>query len=113
MSGRREWWQDFFHGPWGELQAEGYPPEKTKAEVDFLITALGLSEGHSVLDLACGIGRHSIELATRGIKVTGLDYNESALALAGTLAKSADVQPRFVQRDMRDLDFSQEFDAAF
>jgi SAM-dependent methyltransferase len=113
MSGKREWWEDFFLGPWGELQARGYPPEKTTAEADFLIAVLGLGEGHSVLDLACGIGRHSIELSVRGMDVTGVDFNNNALALAEETARSRNVQPRFVLKDMRHLDWHQHFDAAF
>jgi SAM-dependent methyltransferase len=108
-----EWWEDFFHGPWGDLQSRGYPPEKTSAEVDFLIAALDISSGQHVLDLACGIGRHSIELAARGMEVTGIDFNGSALALAERAATARSVTPRFVQRDMRNLDWSRQFDAAF
>lgn len=113
MSGKREWWEDFFLGPWGELQARGYPAERTSAEADFLIAVLGLGTGQSVLDLACGIGRHSIELSLRGMDVTGVDFNNTALALAKETARSRNVQPRFVQKDMRHLDWHQEFNAAF
>jgi ubiquinone/menaquinone biosynthesis C-methylase UbiE len=113
MSGKPEWWEDFFLGPWGELQARGYPAERTSGEADFLIAVLGLGAGQSVLDVACGIGRHSIELSLRGMDVTGVDFNNTALALAEETARSRNVQPRFVQRDMRHLDWHQEFNAAF
>lgn len=113
MSDKPEWWEEFFRGPWGELQARGYPLERTRAEADFLVSTLGLVAGHSVLDLACGIGRHSIELAGRGIGVTGLDFNESAIDLAREAAAAAGVAPRFVVADMRDLNEQEAFDAAY
>ena len=46
--------------------------EQTRAEVDQLITLLKLGSGVHVLDLCCGIGRHSLEFARRGFMVTGL-----------------------------------------
>ena len=104
MNKTREWWEDFFPGPWGDLQAQGYPQEKTHAEVDFLVAALELSEGDRVLDLACGIGRHTVELAIRGFDATGLDFNGAALALAQKAASEHGVSPRFVCRDMRQHD---------
>ena len=40
---------------------------------------LGPGEGLRALDLACGTGRHSIALATRGWSVTAVDFSEAAL----------------------------------
>ena len=47
--------------------------EDTKKQVDFLIEKLKLCGDERVLDLACGFGRHSLELAGRGFDVTGID----------------------------------------
>ena len=47
--------------------------EDTKKEVDFLIDQLKLQGNERILDLACGYGRHSLELARRGYDVTGID----------------------------------------
>jgi len=44
----------------------------TIAEVDFLVGELGLTSGSAVLDVGCGTGRHSIELAKRGFTMTGV-----------------------------------------
>ena len=111
MSGSREWWEDFFRGSWGEFQAQAFPPEKTGSEVDFLVSALKLNAGDSVLDLACGIGRHSVELAARGMDVTGLDFNRAVLEVAEKAAKERGVSPRFIELDMRELAGSQLYDA--
>lgn len=111
MSARREWWEDFFHGPWGELQAEGYPAERTAAETDFMMAALGLQAGDRVLDLACGIGRHSVALAERGLSVTGVDFNAGALAIAERTAAERGAAVRLIESDMRAIAFEREFDA--
>ena len=46
--------------------------EDIKNEVDFLIDQLKLQGNEKILDLACGYGRHSLELARRGYDVTGI-----------------------------------------
>ena len=42
MSEPAPWWETFFSGPWGEHQAQGYPAERTRAETDFIVSALAL-----------------------------------------------------------------------
>jgi ubiquinone/menaquinone biosynthesis C-methylase UbiE len=74
--------------------------------------ALRLKKGASVLDLCCGIGRHSVALAALGMKVTGLDLNGSYLSRARSRARRAGVKVRFIKGDMRNLDFTAEFNAA-
>lgn len=113
MPAKSEWWEDFFRGPWSELQKQGYPEARTCAETDFLVTALALEPGQRVLDLACGNGRHSIELAKRGMTVTGVDFNASALAIASRNAAESGVAVTFVETDMRAIDYAGTFDAAF
>lgn len=113
MSTTREWWTDFFHGTWGEWQAHGHSPEQTRTEVDFLMSSLGIEAGDRVLDLACGIGRHSVELAARGLEVVGVDFNASALSIAEQTASERGLAASFFHRDMRDLVWTEEFDAAF
>lgn len=105
------WWSAFFRGPWEHLQLPGYPEERTRAEVDFMISALELQPGARVLDIPCGEGRHSIELARRGFRVIGLDFNPNAVAAAMKRAAEAGVEPFFLTGDMRDLDASEEYDA--
>jgi 2-polyprenyl-3-methyl-5-hydroxy-6-metoxy-1,4-benzoquinol methylase len=113
VQARHEWWEDFFGGPWGELQAQGYPEARTHAETDFLVTALALVPGQQVLDLACGNGRHSIEMARRGMTVTGVDFNRNALATASRKAAENGVDVSFVEADMRAVEYEGTFDAAF
>jgi SAM-dependent methyltransferase len=55
------------------------------------------------LDLGCGGGLWSIELARRGWQVTGVDVVPKALRTARERASKAGVEVRFVQGDITEL----------
>jgi cyclopropane fatty-acyl-phospholipid synthase-like methyltransferase len=59
-------------------------PEQTRAEVDFLVKLLGGAPKARVLDVPCGNGRHSLELAARGRRMTGVDLAEEFIEEART-----------------------------
>jgi SAM-dependent methyltransferase len=84
----------------------------TKNEVDFLVELLGLPAEARVLDVGCGAGRHSIELARRGFAPTGVDISRGLIDVAAGAAAAANVQANFVVGDARHLEFDSEFDAA-
>jgi 2-polyprenyl-3-methyl-5-hydroxy-6-metoxy-1,4-benzoquinol methylase len=75
----------------------------TVQEVDFLIEELGAVIGSAILDIGCGAGRHSIELAKSGYVVTGIDVSPTMLAKARLRAKQSDVQLTLLEGDMLDL----------
>ena len=81
----------------------------TVQEVDFLVDALDLTPGKRVLDAGCGPGRHSLELGRRGISVVGVDASPEFVALAR--AEAGDLPVAFVEADVGDLSFRDEFDA--
>ena len=81
----------------------------TTQEVDFVADALALKPGDRVLDVGCGPGRHSHELARRGILVHGIDISQRFIDLAAHDAPSG---ARFERLDARSLPFRDEFDAA-
>lgn len=108
----KPWWESFFRGPWEQIQLPGYPEERTSNEVSFIEEALGLSGGERILDVPCGEGRHSIELARRGYRPTGVDFNRNAIAAAEQRASDSGVAVDFSCADMRKLDYLEEFDAA-
>lgn len=70
------WYEDFFHGVALDLWRKAITPEQTKHEADFLVTALDCEPGAHLLDVPCGNGRLSFELAKRGYLVTGLDISQ-------------------------------------
>lgn len=85
--------------------------QDTDQQVDFLKRVLGLTADERILDLACGHGRHAIALAQRGYRVTGQDTNDFFLEKARQDAEAAGVDVTWVKRDMRDIPFTDEFDA--
>jgi SAM-dependent methyltransferase len=108
-----DWWTDFFTNAWPRMQAGGYPPERTLAECDRIERILALAKGARVLDIPCGIGRHSVELAKRGYRMTGVDFQGDFIEEAKESAASAGVGPEFVVSDMRNFSSPEPFDAAF
>lgn len=84
--------------------------EYTKEEVDFVIEALQLRGNERILDLACGFGRHSLELAHRGYSVVGVDITEEYIKEAQRLAKESQLEIDFICADLRGVLFNAEFD---
>lgn len=80
----------------------------TTQEIDFVVGALGLEAGDRVLDVGCGPGRHSHELARRGIVVHGIDISQRFIDLA---TQDAPPGATFERLDARSLPFREEFDA--
>jgi len=107
------WYETFFDENWLTISSQTHPPEKSAAEVDFLVDELGLQAGQTVLDLPCGHGRHSVELARRGLRVVGVDLNEEPLERAYWAAREAGVKVDLRRIDMREIQFREEFDAVF
>ncbi len=105
------WWEEFFDEHYLDLYEPYLTPERTAREVEGVSQILGLPRGAKVLDLCCGHGRHTIPLATAGYQVTGLDLSEVFLRRARRDAAAASVAVIWVQRDMRDIPFQNEFDA--
>ncbi len=75
----------------------------TKQEVEFIEKELDLSAGSSILDLGCGAGRHSIELAQHGFHVTGIDISEKMLEEAGKRAFDRETSVDFIRCDLLSL----------
>ncbi len=117
------WWSEEygFFGDFymeGDASKEGYLIEKkqnlnerTEVEVDGVIKLLSITDGAEILDCPCGYGRHSIELARRGFKVTGSDINFTHLSKAESTADAQDIKVTFNKESMLDLKYSSQFDA--
>lgn len=106
------WYRGFFDREWLEFRDETTPDERTQKEVDFVLEALALEPRARILDVACGHGRHSLELARRGFRVTGLDLSGPSVELAGAAAADEGLDAEFVVADMREIPFDGPFDAA-
>jgi SAM-dependent methyltransferase len=87
--------------------------EQTLREVDFIESSLGIPKGGEVLDVACGYGRHAIELVQRGLAVTGLDLSLPLLIRAADESQRRAVSVNFVHTDMREMSFERQFAGAY
>jgi SAM-dependent methyltransferase len=90
--------------------------EERWAEVPGVVDAIeGLlrpAPGAAVLDACCGPGRHSLELASRGYRVTGIDITEAYLEAARESAAGLGLAPRFIRADLRSFSPDRSFDFA-
>ncbi|NOU64712.1 methyltransferase domain-containing protein [Paenibacillus sp. LMG 31461] len=78
-------------------------------EVKKMMNWLELKQGARLLDLCCGMGRHSLALSELGYTVTGVDLSEVLLQEAVKLGGEAQV--KWIHGDMRDVPLSEPFDA--
>ncbi len=83
----------------------------TAEEIDQIIELLDIQKGAKILDLCCGVGRHSLELALRGYSIVGVDLTEEYLAEARKQAGSEGLNIEFVRNDMRRFCLLESFDA--
>jgi ubiquinone/menaquinone biosynthesis C-methylase UbiE len=83
----------------------------TFIEINRLFRLLGdVPAGGNVLDLCCGIGRHSLELARKGFQVTGVDITQPYLDSAAESADRQGLSVEFVHDDMRHFCRPDSFD---
>ncbi len=98
-----DWWRTLFNSVY--LKTDGDVVENdqnTAFEVDTIIRATGMEPNDRILDLCCGQGRHSIELARRGYtQVTGLDRSRYLVRLARQRARKLDLDVTFREGDAR------------
>ncbi len=113
MSGAREWWRTFFTGPWHELHARVFSSEETLADIHLLLKHLRIKPPARLLDVPCGDGRMTIELARRGYEVTGVDVSRKVVQAARQEARAAGVSVDIRCVDMRELPWRGKFEGVF
>jgi len=106
------WYEDFFKGLNCELWEKAVPEEWTKQEVDFLTQELGVLPGQALLDIPCGFGRHSVELAKRGFRMTGVDISETFITGLKKKTETENLSITTILHDVLTLELNQKFDGA-
>jgi SAM-dependent methyltransferase len=100
---------------WWRMHLEDDPTKRphahVKTQIDGVERFLALEARSRVLDLGCGSGRRTLELARRGHRVLGVDPDERALAAARSAAKGERLNVHFMKTDPREISYRGDFDA--
>ena len=107
---QNEW--EFFFDQHAPHYMDNTFTKNTQDEVEFIVAELKLPIGSHILDVWCGTGRHSIELARRGYKMTGVDISTGMLNEAQREADNAGVKIDLIHADASQFKSDREFDAA-
>jgi SAM-dependent methyltransferase len=85
----------------------------TEEEVRVIVELLKARLGDSILDVACGYGRHALLLAdSYGLRVTGIDISPGLIAAAKRFAAEKQLELDYEVRHARDLPWQNEFNLA-
>jgi D-alanine-D-alanine ligase len=102
-----DWWRRIFNSMYLKTDADVVEDKLiTKSEVDLFASLLHVSKDSMILDLACGQGRHSLELARQGFgNVYGLDRSHYLIRKAKTIMQQEQLKVNFKEGDARKLPF--------
>ena len=103
MSDRDHWFEDLASHMKDAYLRYSFTKGTTQ-EVDYILETTGAKVGSAFIDVGCGPGRHSLELARRGMQVTGIDVSQDFIDIAQRSAAAEYLSNANFQRlDARDL----------
>ena len=103
------WFSTWFDSPYYHILYKNRNEEEAQVFMDNVTHYLNMPENGTILDLACGKGRHSIYLNKLGYQVTGVDLSENSIAIAN---ESSNESLQFKTHDMREP-MNKTYDAVF
>jgi SAM-dependent methyltransferase len=106
----KEWYKEWFNSPFYHKLYFERDEKEAQNFILRLLDRLNPSAGSRILDIACGRGRHSKFLASRGFDVTGIDLSFDSIDYAKQFEKE---NLHFYQHDMRMPMWINYFDYAF
>ncbi len=102
--------QDWYATAFDGMSADMAWTERTESEIKRALTMLRPKGGEQILDLGCGTGRHSLELVRHGFSVVGVEIGPELVEIARKDAAEQGLGAEFIQADLRELDYEEEFD---
>ena len=105
-----EWFKEWFNSPYYHILYTHRDVHEATRFLDHLIAYLKPASNVQMLDLACGRGRHSVYLHSKGFDVTGVDLSEESIRYAHDFEDSG---LRFFVHDMRQLLSANAYDIVF
>ncbi len=109
MTTKTAWFKTWFDTTYYHILYKHRNDEEAQHFMQQLIQYLKLNKTASILDLACGKGRHSVYLSSLGYQVTGLDLSKNSIAYASQFEED---NLKFAVHDMRET-YPYQFDAVF
>ena len=111
---KADWWRHLFNANY--LRTDGdvvKDDDITRNEVDIFLSAIEAETESSILDLCCGQGRHSLEIAKRGFtNIVGFDRSHYLIDRARKINKTSGMNVTFKEGDARKMPFPNDsFDA--
>ncbi|TJY34070.1 SAM-dependent methyltransferase [Pontimicrobium aquaticum] len=105
----KDWYSSWFDTPFYHILYKHRDDKEAQAFMDNLTSYLNIPQGSSILDLACGKGRHAVYLNSIGYDVTGIDLSEKSIAFAKQFENET---LHFEVHDMREA-YPKQFNAVF
>jgi len=106
---KKEWFADWFNTKYYHILYQDRNDEEAQLFMQNLLNFLRLHKDASILDLACGRGRHSVYLNSLGYEVTGVDLSPNSIAYAKQFEED---NLHFSIHDMREP-FANTYNAIF
>ncbi len=105
---KKDWWKRIFNAYYLKTDGDVVEDQKiTEFEVNYFLKIMNFQPEHQILDLCCGQGRHSIELANNNFKnICGLDRSRFLIQKAKSNAKKSGVSCKFREGDARKLQYT-------
>ncbi|MFX1420219.1 MAG: methyltransferase domain-containing protein [Promethearchaeota archaeon] len=107
---KKDWWKKIFNAYYLKTDGDVVEDQKiTQSEVEYFLKIMNFQPEHYILDLCCGQGRHSIELASMGFNnIYGLDRSRFLIQKAKSNAKKSGVVCKFREGDARKLPYNED-----
>jgi D-alanine-D-alanine ligase len=102
-----DWWRRIFNSMYLKTDADVVEDKQiTNREIDLFTEFIGLDKNMVILDLACGQGRHTLEMARRGFRnVNGLDRSHYLIRKAKNICLTEGLTASFKEGDARKLPY--------
>lgn len=108
--GNTEWFNIWFDTPYYHLLYFNHDQQEANSFIDRLVDYLRPAAGSTMLDVACGKGRHAMHLAGKGYDVTGIDLSPRSIESARQFENE---HLQFYLHDMRQPFWINYYDYAF
>jgi SAM-dependent methyltransferase len=110
MNNNKEWFADWFDSPYYHILYKNRDYTEAELFLNNVVSLMKMPVGSSIIDLACGKGRHSVFLNNAGFKVKGVDLSANSIDYAKQFENE---NLHFAVADLRNLGIEPQFDYAF